>query len=405
MSLGALIGVGAAGSLLGGLFGASGASKQAKAELQAGREARAFAQGEYGKGKIGNLAAFYGNLTPEMAKAYLSKDEYEALFGVPSKAANFSQAEQRRLEEIDAQLKLPNATTSKNPITRAVSASAGGKTLTAQQRAALQAERDALMAKSGGSPGKAGSMDLEAIKGMGPGLIAQYEAMGKQQKGVNAQMLNQYDAGTNRLGSLARSIETAAAQYGKGREKTIRQDAQESLNNANGLATASLMSRGMGASTALTDAYRGNARTNQRELDSSLSDLGDRQIGLKTGLMGQRLGLLSSRQGGRESMQAGQNDQNLSLQQGAFNLRNQSLTGSVMNPWLGQNVTSYFPSASPSGAAQSTLGGVLGGMGSVGLGYGLMGMASGGGGASGGVNTGLNRLANPFAMYGNMQPG
>ena len=72
----------------------------------------------------------------------------------------------------------------------------------------------------------------------------------------------------------------------------------------------------MGASTALTDAYRGNARTNQRELDSSLSDLGDRQIGLKTGLMGQRLGLLSSRQGGRESMQAGQNDQNLSLQQG-----------------------------------------------------------------------------------------
>lgn len=399
------LGIGAASSLLGGLFGSSGASKQAAAELQSGREARAFAQDQYGRGQLGQLAAYYGSSAPDIAKAFLSREQYDQLVGVPAKAANFSPEEQRRVAEIQAKLKLPTATTSRNPFTRAVAASRGGQTVTAQERAALQAELDALMAKSGGSPGKAGSMDTEAIKALGPGLIAQYSDLAKSQQGINARSLAEYDQGTSRLGSLARNIETMAAKYGKGREQTIRQDSQESLDNSNRLATASLMSRGMGASTALTDAYRGNARTNQRETQSALADLGDRQIGLQTGLAGQRLGLISGRQSGREALQSGQQNQNLSMQQGVLNLKNQSLTGSVMNPWLGQNVTSYFPSASPSGAAQSTLGGALGGLGSVGLGYGLMGLLSGGG-AGGGVNTGLNQLGgNPFAMYGNMQPG
>ena len=241
MSLGALIGCVAAGSLLGGLFGASAASKQAKAELQAGRGRGPLPRGVR-QGQIGNLAAFYGTSRRRWPRR-ICPGRIRGPVRCAVQGRQLRKPSSGGWRKSTHSFKLPNATTSKNPITRAVSASAGGKTLTAQQRAALQAERDALVAKSGGSPGKAGSMDLEAIKGMGPGLIAQYEAMGKQQKGVNAQMLNQYDAGTNRLGSLARSIETAAAQYGRAAKKTIRQDAQESLNNANGLATASLMSR------------------------------------------------------------------------------------------------------------------------------------------------------------------
>lgn len=229
--------------------------------------------------------------------------------------------------------------------------------------AALESQRDALVKQTGAHPAVQGLLNEDQINAMGPGLADEYTGLAEKAGQQGQSNLAGYDASTAALERQSRDIEAGAARFGQQREATIRKDAGRSLTNANAASTAALMGRGLGASSALTDAYGGNAEGNQRGLDSALGALGDSQIQLKTGLQTGRLGLASSRASGRSAMQLGGQADQRQLQLGALNVKQSALSSDQP----------YYPGGgySPSAAALGTAGTGLSGAGSALAGYGF----------------------------------
>lgn len=372
--------VGGIGSVLGSLFGASGAAKEARANAQAARENRQFTEGKFDLGQLQNLLAAFG---PEegmrIARAVLPKSQLDAIVGRPARQASFTDQQRARLADIDRQLALP---TSDRAQAAGVFGRVGGSgtSLTTETRRRLEQERKDLMAAAGGDAGVTGSVGMDAINALGPGYVSQYQTIADQAQRDNAGVLEGFDQQTNQLGALSRRIERQAANYGKQAEDRIRRDSADSLTNANRAAMAALNARGLGASTMLTDALGGNARDNQRAQADALGALGDSQIRLQTGLMGNTLGTLGQRFGGRTHLQSGNVASNANMQTGVVNARQQALTGAAMNPWLGRSNAEFFPGQSASGAALGSLGSSLAGASSPLLGFGLAGMFNQGGG-------------------------
>lgn len=390
----AAIGVGAGTSLIGGLFGASSASKQAKAQGQQAKDTRDYAEKQFGIGSLGQLAAMLG---PEGIQRWLAQTDpalVQRLVRQDAKNPTFDAQQQARYEEIGRQLQLPVVSTATGQTPGAIVGRVLGssRTITPQQRAALEAERSALTSAAGGQVGKTG-IDLEALKAMGPGLVGKYRQEATDTEAQGAQNLGRFDAGTYSLGRMASDIERGASNFGRQQEDRIRRDSATSLANNNALATSSLMGRGLGASTALTGALRGNATSNLNSTNDALGSLGDQQIRLRTGLAQNRLGLYQGRDAGRNALMLGGQDTARGQRMGALNVEQAALIGSDPSRQLGSMAPSFFSGASPSGQYLGVLGGSLAGAGSQAFGYGLGGLFGGSGGSGGGgLNTGLNSL-------------
>ena len=366
--------IGGVGSLIGSLFGASGAAKEAKANAQAARENRQFTEGKLNLGQLQQFLAAFG---PEeglrQLKIALPKEQYDAIVGRAARSESFTDQQRARLSEIDKQLKLPTSDRAK---AAGVYGSAAGssQTLTTESRKRLEQERKDLMDAAGGDAGVTGSVGMDAINAMGPGYVSQFQTIADQTGRANQDVLEGFDQQTNQLGALSRRIERQASNYGKQAEQRIRRDSQDSLTNANAAAMAAMNARGLGASTMLTDALGGNARDNQRATDDALGSLGDSQIRLQTGLMGNTLGTLGQRFGGRTQLQSGNVASNANMQNNVVNARQQALTGSAAMPWLGRSNSDFFVGSSPSGAALGSLGSSLAGAASPFLGFGMRGL-------------------------------
>lgn len=374
------LGIGAAGSLLGGLLGGNAASKQAAAELQAGRENRQWTQDtadEY------NLRR-YSLLAPEMIDSFLASlpaARRDALIGRGAKDGTITPDQQRRLEELNGQISRAQATgTTRN--TR-------GRPNPELDR--LTSERDAIMSLTRGDPGVAGRIDLNALRAAsGSGLLSQFDTIAGDYKKSARGVLGSYDAGTQGLLASQLENENLAKMYGAGEEKRIRQDAADRLKEANRLLTSNLLSRGLGSSSTLANGLAQNVEQSGRGVDASLADLNNRKIGLMTGLGSQRTNLLASRYGGRTPLLSDANQQATNLRIGGLNAR----IGLLDDPLVGHVASSRLPGVSSSAAGQSVFANALTGASSPLMGAGLYGLLNGGGGGGSALSN------NPYGIQG-----
>ena len=388
----AAVAVGGTTSLIGGLFGASSASKQAKAQQNADREQRAYAEKTFGLGSLSQLAAMLG---PEGVQRWLAQTDpalVQQLIRQEARSPTFSAEQQARYEQIERELQKPVLTTASGQSPGAVASRIlgnRGASITPQQRDALEAEKAALWSAAGGSVGKTG-IDIEALKALGPGLVGKYRQEADRTEQQGRENLSRFDAGTFELGRLASDIERGASRFGQQQTERARRDAADALANNNAMATSALMGRGLGAATAMTGALRGNATQNQRALADTLGGIEDQQIRLRTGLQGNRLGLLSGRDSGRNAMMLGGQDAARGTRLGALNVEQAAIAGSDASRQLGSMAPTFFSGASPSGQYLGVLGGSLAGAGSSVLGYGLGGL----------FGNGSSQAQNNYGAYG-----
>lgn len=328
MSMFAGLGIGAAGlglSALGNAFGASSANR-------AGRQAR----------------DWYGQQTGQGAARYASQ-----LYGAPN-TQNWMNA---GLGDQNAQQALNDAS--------------GGS---------LVQQANQIVGVAGGGQDQARQAQLwnylQGIYGGGQGqLLGAYQRSGDQQ-------MAQFESGAGQMGQTVND-------YGKGQEEIINRDAAKQNRSMDRTSLARLYSSGLGNSTAVANQLSGNARRVGEQRQNSLADLNERvtnkRLGVQGDILSQRTNLLGNIYGqqnqalggeltarrGLETTMAGQDlgmrDQNtnrlLQALSSRLNLVNSGSQASTLNPWLGQNTTSYYPGVSGAGAAAQTGGNALGALG------------------------------------------
>lgn len=358
---------GGIGSLLGGIFGASGASSAANAQIQAGRDAMNLYDTRTGEGQARLAAALYG--AGPQYEAYL-RTLNPSLVGTPSVSGGLTDDQRQQLTRINQRI-----------------AELGGpgvvRSRTGQQNPELQSliqQRDTLNGLADGQPGEAGSLNLDALRayaGSQPGLLAQLQGISQQYQQGGQGILRGFDTQAANLSQQADAIGREAQGYGAQERRDININADRTLQGLNRQTLGRLASSGLGDSTLMSSAMAGNTRSVNEGRATSLGNLNDRQINLLTGLrqgaLGVRTGLMQQRTG----LQTGLLDQGYQAQLAPINTQLAALQGGVMNPWLGQNTTQYFPGVSPGGSALSSIGNTLSAAGGTALGYGLQSLASG----------------------------
>jgi hypothetical protein len=214
--------------------------------------------------------------------------------------------------------------------------------------------------------------DSDRLRAAGQGNLAALQGI---YKGGTDSILGTYDKG-------AAGIMNIADAYGRGREQTINRDSERMNKSADARSRAALAASGLGNSTLLGNQLTANARNAQESKQSALQNLGDAQVGLKTGLasnflnqrnstynnlfnnwagtaertMGQNLANDYSRSQGRTVLDTESLNRYLQLGQMTPNTLLSALGSNVTNPWLGQNTSQYYPGYSGAGSALANLG-------------------------------------------------
>ncbi len=384
----ALIGGGL--SLAGGLLGGGGnqGPSQSQLDYNAQRTERTD-QGYLNAGMARQLAAVLG---PAEAKKYLQgtlpRDQFERLFGRSAGAIDRTAVQTER-DRLTSQL-APYRTGTGNGFKDREAYAAGVDTAKASARLR---ELDAMLA-SGQDGGAVGELDSAAWDAQGPGVFGEYQDLATQAGQQGQQVLDAYGGDTNRLLGMARGNEAIASQYGRGEAERINRDYDRSLKGNNRSTEATLLGRGLGASTTLTNQKRANTMRNEEGRQGALGALSKSQVDRRMAARGDTIRLLGGRLAGGTQLQMGNQDRTLGMQQQALGLKTNLLTSGATNPWLGRSPgASYTPGIAP--AQQRTdWGNTIGGIGGTLLGYGLNNLANG---SSGG---GLGTLSNGIEIQG-----
>lgn len=382
-------GLSLAGGLLGG--GDQGPS-QSQLDYNAQRTERTD-QGYLNAGMARQLAAVLG---PAEARRILQgtmpRQQYERLFGRAAGAADVAAATRER-DTLMGQL-APYRTGSGNGFRDREAYAAGIDTAAASARLA-ELER---MIQTGQDAGVAGEIDQAAWDAQGPGVFSDYQNLATQAGQQGQQVIDAYGNDTNRLLGMARGNEAIANQYGRGEAERINRDYDRALKGNNRSTQATLLGRGLGSSTTLTNQMRANTMRNEEGRQGALSALSKSQVDRRMAARGDTIRLLGGRLAGGTQIQMGNQDRSLGMQQQALGLKTNLLTGGTTNPWLGRSPgASYTPGIAP--AQQRTdWGGAIGGIGGTLLGYGLNNLVTGSGGAGG-----LGTLPNGVEIQGPRQ--
>lgn len=369
----AMAAIGGAGSLLGGLLGASGASSAANAQIKAAQDAMK----QYGQqtdiGMARQMQFLYGGQKAmDMLKSTMPQSSYYALFCTPANASAMTPAQIARLNELNLQI----AKYQGNPSNSAANRGGAGEYGARQDHtlSALQGERDQLMRLQQGGAATPGALDATAFAGGGPGYLQQMQDLATKFGGLGQDQINRYNAATQSLLGQSRGIESMAKNFGKQEGVRIRRDTETANKNADRQSLAALAASGLGDSTLRANQTSANRRLFSNQMQDQLGALGDRQIGLRTGLAGNTLNLANQRAAGASSLGLSMLDANRQMQQAPISAQMQVLTGNAFNPWLGQNTSQYYPGVSGGGAAAQSLGSTLAAMGGQFGNLGMMGM-------------------------------
>lgn len=222
-------------------------------------------------------------------------------------------------------------------------------------------------------------------QGMYDNVMRGYDADTKRLSDLGATMLGQRDRAAEGVMANAREAVGIAGRYGQGREAQIRRDTAKYQSNLNDQTSALMAAKGFGG-TLEANQRAGNARSAQETMNDAITSLResqtDRMLGAQAALTGTQANMMSGRDAitqamlGNEYGRAGQRTAydvgNINSQMGYRMMPVQSILGvmqgSVMNPWLNQNTSQYFPGASPVGTALQTGGNAAAGLGSAMLG-------------------------------------
>jgi hypothetical protein len=220
-------------------------------------------------------------------------------------------------------------------------------------------------------------------RGAGTGILGALNRLRAQTNSAQRQEMGRYDQQTGQIVDQYRQGGALARMFGAGRDNTIRADAERSLRSTNDLIQARLNASGLGASTVATDQLRANIGDNQRELQRALQGSSDSRLDREIGANNQVAGAMSGRDLGRVGLWESNLGRAIQLQQAPLNVALSTLQGNVMNPYLGQSATQYYPGYSGAGSAVGGLGNALA----------LYSAAQGqaGGGGAGGTPSGQNQ--------------
>lgn len=355
--------LGAATSLFGGAMSAGAASDGAEAQIQAGRESRAFDTSRLNEGMVRQLAVIFG---PEQAMKLLQgtipKEQFEAMFGGGDPRKSLQDVD-NQLAEVNAKLKTKGLSKTERDYL----------TSTRQQ---LTSKRTQTITDIRKGTNNAGQIDKEAFMNMGPGVMSEYNTLADKGEAEGRDLLAGFKGDTDTLMRGYNAMGGEISRYGKQQEARVNRDVDRSLAGANRSAQGILASRGFGNSTAVTDAMRGNMQAAEETRADALGRIGDTRIGMLNSLGSERLGALGSRMGGGTSLLAGFQDRNMGLRRGALDLKTNVLTNSTMQPWANRSGTAYNPGVSPSAAAGATWGNAAGAVGGTLLGGWMQGRAS-----------------------------
>jgi len=356
------------GSLLSSGGGSQGPS-QSQMDYNAQRTERTD-QGYLNAGMARQLAAVLG---PAEAKKYLQgtlpRDQFERLFGRAGGAIDRT-AIQRERDTLTSQL-APYRTGTGNGFKDREAYAAGVDTA----RSAARLRELEAMLSSGQDPGAVGELDSAAWDAQGPGVLGDYQNLATSAAAQGQEALDQYGRDSKSLLGMYRGVEGLANQYGRGEAQRINTDYDRELTGANRLTQATMIGRGLGASTTLTQQMGANTQRNSEGRQRALGDLGNRQIDRKMAARGDTVRAAGARMAGGTQLMLGNQDRTLGMQQQALGVKTNLLTGSATNPWLGRSPgSSYTPGIAPS-APRTDWGNAITGVGSTLLGYGLRNLA------------------------------
>lgn len=373
----------AAAAIAGGLItGGVGSYLQGRAANKAGKDARDFYSQQTGAGASRYLSSFLG---PQGALDYFSM----------SQGPQLSAARQQEIAQLQEQIQ-----GMQSALTQRRGGDGGGGILgrprsgsraypdTSAEIAKLQ-QRLAEVTQAGWEEAhqQYGQSEQGYLDKIGGPLFDQYRAISdtglqqiQNQRALSTNLYNQargQDAAAVNLAdaSWARAENTAQG-YGQGRERDIRRDSAERQKSLDQQSRASLA--GLGANSLVANQLQSNATQVGRETDRALTDLrmGQAQVvgqaqQARAGAtqqaredqmrrmfssIPQQLGHLGS----LTQMQAALSQDPLARLQGVQ-------SSSILNPWLGQSTSQYYPGVSPAGLATSTLSSPLTALGGYGM--------------------------------------
>lgn len=360
-------------ALAGGAVSAYGSMQAAKSQNRGADAARRLYQQRTDEGMVRNVFAAMGRQRGmEYLRNQLSPESFNAMFG--SSGADIA-GNQQRMQSIQGRLDQIKAT-------KTGKMSKADKDALSAEKARLQSEynglRDSL--RSGQGSFDAGSNRQNSFAGDPDtgGYIGEAEAQAaKAQQGLSAAM-GGYNADTEQLRAQGLSdlgmirsdnqkMLDTASRWGSGREAIIRRDYERGLKEADATSMADMIGSGLGSSTLLTNAKSANRRNMGYMQQDALQNLADRQLSTQLGVqqsgasaMAQQRAMnlqqLAGRLGGRTQMELNNVDRNYNYGSVGAQMRQQLATSNIMNPWLNQNTTQFFPGLSPGGSALMNMG-------------------------------------------------
>lgn len=199
------------------------------------------------------------------------------------------------------------------------------------------------------------------------GLLGYNDKTLKRSLGMYDKATGLFNQDAARISGLASGAEGIARGYGAGANAMIDQETARSLRAANAVSQARLNAGGLGNSTFVANQLGNNQLNATRQANLQklgvMQDTTDRVLGARENRIGTERGLAAARTGlgtGRAALFNDQRNRNAQFQAAA-------LQSSVVNPWLGQNTTSYYPGSSGAGSLFASLGTGLAGLAGAGL--------------------------------------
>lgn len=174
------------------------------------------------------------------------------------------------------------------------------------------------------------------------------------------QIRGNFERGSAGVNNLYKGSEGLAQQYGRGGEALIDQESARQLKATNQQNAARLASMGFGNSTAAANQASQAAIDTTRAANEQKLALRNQALQAQLGVRGQQAGAMQQTVGRQADLygnlltnQQGYNQQPIQTQLSMLN-------SNVMNPWLGQNTTQYYPGYSGAGTGLANAGNALG---------------------------------------------
>lgn len=358
-------GFGAAVGAIGSILGAVGAQKSAKAQVKAAEDSRRLYDDKTLEGIYRQALSFYGPAAENYLRAALPKESADRLFGVPAGNAQFTDAQRARVAAIDDQIAA---------LSRVGPAGPAQSTKYAQQRMALQKERDDLIAAAGGSAGKTGLIDPAAMRAYAannPGFLQQMNALAGTQEGLGQSMLDAFGAESQQLAGEDAAASRDVQRYGEQERKRIKLTSDRALTGLNRATESRLRAGGLNDSTLMTGALTNNQRSVQEGAENAYGNVSDRQMALLNSIQQAALNRKYARAGQGTALRSSVLDRNAQFRQAPIAAQYQLAGSAAFNPYLGVSTSQFYPGVSPGGAMASSFGNTLAGAGGALIGYGL----------------------------------